>query len=46
MKKQLNPGAKWSFRIGGYFVMLFLSFFLGWFMAPISMLMEENKVFY
>jgi len=28
--KQLHPGTKWHFRITGYFVMLFLSFFLGW----------------
>lgn len=39
MKKQLHPGAKWSFRFRTYFAFLFLSFFFGWFLAPISMIL-------
>lgn len=35
MKRQLHPGARWQFRINGYAVMFFLSFFLSWFIAPI-----------
>lgn len=33
--KQLHPGAKWQFRIGFYFVMIFLSFFISWFILPV-----------
>ncbi len=31
----LHPGAKWTFRIRAYFVMIFLSFFMGWTIIPI-----------
>jgi len=33
--KQLHSGVKWSFRIGVYFIMLFLLLFLSWFITPI-----------
>ncbi len=33
--EQLHPGAKWSFRISGYFGAIFLLFFLSWFIFPI-----------
>ncbi len=33
--EQLHPGAKWSFRIQGYFGAIFLLFFLSWFIFPI-----------
>src|SRR3989338_4045613 len=32
MKKQLHPGAKWSFRFRAYWGFLFLLIFVGWFM--------------
>jgi membrane protein YdbS with pleckstrin-like domain len=32
--KQLHPGTKWSFRIGVYVLMFFLSLFGGWFVIP------------
>jgi len=35
MKKQLHPGAKWSFRFRAYWGFLFLLIFFGWFMIPI-----------
>lgn len=35
MKKQLHPGARWSFRLGVYLGFLFLLIFFGWFMIPI-----------
>lgn len=34
---QLHPGAKWLFRISGYFIFGFLGIFLGiWIIAPIA----------
>ncbi|MBS3075666.1 PH domain-containing protein [Candidatus Pacearchaeota archaeon] len=39
MRKQLHPGAKWSFRLRTYFAMIFLSFFIGWFIAPFFIVM-------
>lgn len=35
MKKQLHPGARWLFRIRGYFGALFLVIFLSWFLLPL-----------
>ncbi len=31
---KLHPGARWSFRIRSWIVMVFLSFFLAWFIVP------------
>src|SRR3989344_9359879 len=37
MKQQLHPGAKWQFRIGGYFLFGFLGIFFGiWIIAPLA----------
>jgi len=33
--RQLHPGARWLFRIRGYFGAIFLLFFLSWFIFPI-----------
>tara|TARA_Y100000310_G_C20553834_1_gene749501 strand:+ start:165 stop:668 length:504 start_codon:yes stop_codon:yes gene_type:complete len=34
---KLHPGAKWQFRIGGYFLFGFLGIFLGiWIIAPLA----------
>ncbi|MFH0711925.1 MAG: PH domain-containing protein [archaeon] len=33
--EKLHPGAKWLFRIGGYFGAFFLMMFLGWILFPI-----------
>jgi membrane protein YdbS with pleckstrin-like domain len=38
-KKQLHPGAKWSFRIGAYITMLFFGIFISWFIGPIFVLL-------
>jgi len=32
--KKLHPGTKWSFRVGGLFIAIFLSMFVGWFIIP------------
>ncbi|MDP3027789.1 MAG: PH domain-containing protein [Nanoarchaeota archaeon] len=34
MKTQLHPGARWLFRLKGYFGAIFLMFFVGWFIFP------------
>jgi len=34
MRKQLHPGARWVFRISGYFGALFLMIFFSWFVIP------------
>jgi putative membrane protein len=34
MKRQLHPGAKWQFRIRGYFGAFFLAIFLSWMVVP------------
>jgi putative membrane protein len=39
--KKLHSGVKWSFRITGYFVMLFLSFILGWLIGPASIFLTQ-----
>ncbi len=45
MKKQLHPGAKWSFRFGMYWGFLFLSIFLGWFMmVPLLVLSKAISI--
>lgn len=33
--KQLHPGAKWFFRINGYWAFLFLALIFGWMIVPI-----------
>ena len=33
--EKLHPGAKWLFRVGGYFGAFILMIFLSWFVAPI-----------
>jgi membrane protein YdbS with pleckstrin-like domain len=35
MKTQLHPGAKWLFRIRGFFGSIFILFILSWFLFPI-----------
>ncbi len=35
MKTQLHPGARWLFRIRGYFGAILLMFFIGWFITPV-----------
>jgi putative membrane protein len=37
VKKQLHPGVKWSFRLGGFFIFLFFVFFFGMFLIPLSL---------
>mgnify|MGYP001254023965 FL=1 len=32
--KKLHPGTKWSFRLGGLIIGIFLSLFVGWFIIP------------
>ena len=41
MKKQLHPGAKWSFRFRAYWGFLFLLIFFGWFMIPIILSLDK-----
>src|SRR3989338_5753744 len=41
MKKQLHPGAKWSFRFRTYWGFLFLLIFFGWFMIPIILSLDK-----
>ncbi len=36
MKRQLHPGAKWQFRINGYFGAFILAIFLSWMVVPMS----------
>lgn len=33
--KKLHPGTKWSFRVGGFIIAIFLSLFGGWFLIPL-----------
>ena len=41
MKKQLHPGAKWSFRFRAYWGFLFLLIFVGWFVVPIILALNK-----
>lgn len=34
-KNQLHPGAKWLFRIQGWFSVILLMFFISWFIVPV-----------
>jgi putative membrane protein len=46
VKKQLHSGAKWLFRLGGFFGFLFFAFFLSMFIIPFYLESESGSLNY
>jgi len=44
MKNKLHPGAKWQFRIGNYFLLLILFFFLLWLGGFLSIMFKSGNL--